>query len=278
MPEDVSHRGPDGLPETVLYDVVGGVATVTMNRPEAMNALDDRLKVGLRDVLLDAADDAAVRAVVLTGSGRAFCVGQDLTEHSRNLDRFSESDPAAVWSTVTEHYAAIALTLSTMPKPVIAAVNGVAAGAGAAFALACDLRILSDTGGFNMAFTAIGLAADSGLSWTLPRLVGMTKARELLLLPETIRAAEALDLGLATRVVDPPGLLPAAHELAQRLAQGPTVAYGAIRRSLAFSAGHDLEESLDFEAQMMALTGATADHRAAVRAFAVKESATFEGR
>jgi 2-(1,2-epoxy-1,2-dihydrophenyl)acetyl-CoA isomerase len=212
--------------------------------------------------------------VLLTGSGRAFCVGQDLTEHAQNL----QGDLAAVWATVPEHYTPIATTLATMPKPVVAGVNGVAAGAGAAFALACDFRIVADTAGFNMAFSAVGLSADSGSSWTLPRLVGLAKAKELLLLPSTVPADQALALGLATEVVAAEEVAGRARELAVRLAAGPTVAYGAIRRSLAFSAGHGIDESLDYERQMMELTGTTEDHRAAVTAFLSKDKPTFQGR
>lgn len=262
------------LDEPLVYTATDGVATVALNRPDALNALNTDLKVALRDTLLQVAEDSSIRAVVLTGSGRAFCVGQDLAEHARNLD----GDVEAVWATVPEHYTPIAMTLATMPKPVIAAVNGAAAGAGAAFAFACDLRIMADTAAFTMAFSAIGLAADSGASWSLPRLVGLAKAKELLLLPSKITAAEALDLGLATEVVDPALVLPRAQELAGLLAAGPTVAYGAIRQSLAFSAGHGLEESLQREAAMMSLTGSTSDHRDAVASFLVKEKPTFHGR
>ena len=259
--------------DTVLYDVTDSVATVTMNRPEAMNALDTNLKVALRDTLLEAARDPQVRAVVLTGNGRAFCVGQDLAQHAHNLG----ADPDAVWSTVPDHYTPIATTLATMPKPVVAAVNGAAAGAGAAFSLACDFRIAADTAKFTMAFAAVGLSADSGSSWSLQRLVGMAKAKELLMLPSTLTAAEALDLGLVTEVVPAAAVADRARELAVRLAAGPTVAYGAIRNALAFSAGHGLEESLEVEHRMMDLTGGTADHRSAVASFLAKEKPTFRG-
>ena len=261
------------IPGPVDLETVDGVATVTMARPEAMNALDRALKVALRDTLSAVAEDPAVRAVVLSGSGRAFCVGQDLAEHAVNR----EGDLAAVWSTVPEHYTPITTLLATMPKPVVAAVNGVAAGAGAAFAFACDFRVVADTAGFNLAFAAVGLSADSGSSWTLPRLVGLAKAKELLMLPRTVAAEEALALGLATSVVPPDEVPSAARELAVRLAAGPTVAFGAIRHSLAFSAGHGLEESLAFEQAMMVLTGSTADHRNAVAAFLAKHRARFVG-
>jgi 2-(1,2-epoxy-1,2-dihydrophenyl)acetyl-CoA isomerase len=263
------------LSDTVQYDLSDGVATVTLNRPGAMNALNTELKVALRDTLAAAAEDDAVRAVLLTGSGRAFCVGQDLAEHAQNL----EGDLDAVWSTVPEHYTPIATALATMPKPVVAAVNGVAAGAGAAFAFACDFRVVADTASFTMAFSAVGLSADSGSSWTLPRIVGMAKAKELLLLSTSkVTADEALELGLATEVVPADEVAGRTRQLAVRLAAGPTVAYGAIRRSLAYSSGHDIDASLDFERQMMELTGSTEDHRNAVASFLAKDRPTFEGR
>ena len=165
-----------------------------------------------------------------------------------------------------------------MPKPVIAAVNGVAAGAGASLAFACDFRIVVDTAGFNTAFAGIALSCDTGSSWTLPRLVGHAKATELLMMPRTVKADEALDLGLATAVVSAEDFESAVWDFASRLAQGPTVAYASIRRALAYSTTHDLASSLDHEGQKMALTGATADHLAAVDAFLAKEQPKFEGR
>jgi 2-(1,2-epoxy-1,2-dihydrophenyl)acetyl-CoA isomerase len=252
----------------------GAVTTVRLARPEAMNALDVPTKVALRDALTTAGADDTVRCVVLTGAGRAFCVGQDLREHVRLLGEGSD----VLSTTVAEHYNPIALTLGTMPKPVVAAVNGVAAGAGAAFAFAADLRILGESAGFNLAFTGVGLSADSGSSWWLPRLVGAAKAKELLLLPRTVGAREALDLGLATEVVPDGDLAERVREVAQRLAAGPTVAYGAVRRAVAYSLAHPLQESLAYEGELMSLTGDTVDHRTAVAAFLAKEKPVFEGR
>jgi 2-(1,2-epoxy-1,2-dihydrophenyl)acetyl-CoA isomerase len=260
--------------DTVGYEVADGVATITLSRPDAMNALDVATKVALREAVTSAAEDDAVRCVLLTGAGRAFCVGQDLREHVELLSAGDES----LWSTVPEHYNPIALTLATMDKPVVAAVNGVAAGAGAAFAMAADLRIVAESAGFNLAFAGVALSADSGSSWWLPRLVGTTRAKELLLLPRTVRAAEALQIGLATEMVSDDRLAERAREIATRLAAGPTRAYGAIRRAVAFSAGHDLETSLAHEAQLMAHTGGTADHAEAVAAFLEKRTPTFAGR
>ena len=261
--------------QPVTYVVSDGVATITLNRPDAMNSLDVATKVALRDAVTKAADDQAVRCVVLTGSGRAFCVGQDLKEHIEILQSSSSDE---LFRTVPEHYNPTVKALATMNKPVIAAVNGVAAGAGASLAFACDFRVLSESAGFNLAFTGVALSCDTGASWTLPRLVGRARALELLYFPRTIPAQEALDLGLASKVVDTENLQHEVATLAHRLADGPTVAFGAVRRSVEFSAGHDFETSLDFEAKMMALTGATDDHAKAVASFVAKEKPVFEGR
>lgn len=259
----------------LLLDVTDGVATLTLNRPEAMNSLDVALKEALRDAVQQVAEDPAVRCVVLTGSGRAFCVGQDLKEHQAGLQG---DDSVPLSDTVEQHYNPIVLALASMPKPVVAAVNGVAAGAGASLAFACDLRILADSAGFNLAFAGIGLSADTGSSWTLPRLVGRAKAIELLYFPRTLDAQTSLDLGLATQVVPAAQFEETVRELAVRLAAGPTVALGSIRQAIQFSSSHSLEESVAFEAEKMALTGGTADHRAAVDAFVRKEKPVFEGR
>jgi 2-(1,2-epoxy-1,2-dihydrophenyl)acetyl-CoA isomerase len=258
----------------VLLDLTDRVATVTLNRPEAMNALDLTTKEVLLATLLRVAEDPAVRCVVLTGTGRAFCVGQDLREHVDLLANQNES----LWSTVPKHYNPIVELLSTMNKPVIAAINGVAAGAGASFAFAADLRIIVDTGGFNLAFAGIALSCDSGASWTLPRLIGTAKAKELMMFPRTVPANEALELGMVNRVVSAEQLPFVVDELARTLATGPTLAYGSIRRSVAFSAGHPLSESLAQEADQMTLTGGSQDHAAAVAAFLAKETPTFHGR
>jgi 2-(1,2-epoxy-1,2-dihydrophenyl)acetyl-CoA isomerase len=275
MPEQKSIPATAEAPAApVLLDVSGGVATVTFNRAGAMNALDTPTKELLLAILRQVADDPAVRVVVLTGTGRAFSVGQDLREHIELLERHDES----LWQTVPEHYNPVVELIATMNKPVIAALNGVAAGAGAAFAFAADLRVLADTAGFNLAFAGIALSCDSGSSWTLPRLVGTARAKELLLLPRTVRAEEALAIGLATKVVPAAELAGAVAELAATLAAGPTLAYGSIRRAVAYSAEHTLGESLAREAEYMALTGGSEDHAAAVGAFLAKEQPTFTGR
>jgi 2-(1,2-epoxy-1,2-dihydrophenyl)acetyl-CoA isomerase len=286
-------------PEPVGYQVDGAVATVRLQRPEALNALNRAAKVGLLAALRRAADDTAVRVVVLTGSGRgpgaAFCAGQDLREHLADLG----TPPAApvswpadagrsatagapggteVPDTVREHYNPIATLLATMPKPVIAALNGTAAGAGAAFALACDFRILAAGGSFVFAFASAGLSCDSGTSWWLPRVVGAARAKELLMRPRKIPAGEALALGLVTQVVPEEGFEAAVAALAAELAEGPTLALASIRRAVAFAGSHDLADSLQNEATLMELTFASEDHRAATEAFVARRPTTFIGR
>ncbi len=273
--------GDEGAREPVRYRVDGAVATVTLDRPQAMNALDVATKEALLAALRRAADDEAVRALVLTGTGRAFCVGQDLREHATLLQQARSGGSPGDFrldDTVRDHYNPVVTLLATMDKPVVAAVNGVAAGAGAAFAFACDVRLVASSAGFNLAFSAIGLSCDSGSSWTLPRLVGLARAKDLLLFPRTVGADEALSIGLATRVVPDDELPAAAAELAARLASGPTRSYAAIRQALLFSQTHDLADSLAHEAELMGSTGRTEDHSAAVQSFLAKEQPTFHGR
>jgi 2-(1,2-epoxy-1,2-dihydrophenyl)acetyl-CoA isomerase len=262
------------MSEPVRYDVDNAVATITLDRPDAMNSLDTATKEPLLAAVRRAGGDPDVRCVVLTGTGRAFCVGQDLREHADNL---ATSSAEQVWATVDRHFIPIARGLAEMPKPVVAAVNGVAAGAGLSIALACDFRVAADSAGFNTAFVGVALSCDTGISWTLQRLVGSGRALDLLLLPRTVRAQEALQLGLVTSVVPADELTAEAGSLARKLAQGPTVAYAAVKAAVAYGASHPLDEALAFESEMMARTGVTADHREAVRAFLAKRAPTFGG-
>jgi len=266
------------MSDSVRYELDGGLAVITIDRPDAMNALDVATKVALRDTVTAAAEDPAVRAVLLTGAGdKAFCVGQDLKEHLGLLKHQEETGEGAL-RTVAEHYNPLVRALAGMRKPTVAAVNGVAAGAGASLAFACDFRIVADSAGFNTSFAGVALTADSGASWTLPRLVGHARATELLMLPRTVKAAEALGLGLATRVVPAAELAATAREFARQLAEGPTVAYGAIKESLAYGASHSLSELLDKEDELQTLAGESEDHRIAVNAFIAKEKPQYLGR
>ncbi|HYP45252.1 MAG TPA: enoyl-CoA hydratase-related protein [Propionibacteriaceae bacterium] len=262
--------------QPVRLTAAEGVATIAIDRPAARNALDTATKEALLAALRAVTDDATVRCVVLTGTGRrAFSAGQDLKEHQALL---ASGDIARLWSTVPKHYNPIALALHELDKPVVAGVNGVAAGAGAALVFLADYRLLASSAAIDTAFSRIGLSCDTGTSWTLPRLVGPTRALELLLRPRTIPSDEALALGIATEVVPDTDFPSRLSELAATLAAGPTLAYASIRRSVAYSATHTLAESLEFEGEQMRRTGASQDHQAAVDAFLAKRSPEFTGR
>ncbi len=261
------------MPDTVRYELTAGVATLTLSRPDSLNSLSLQMKAELLDGLRQARSDRGVRAVVLTGAGRAFCVGQDLVEHADTLAAGN-----GIGTSVREHYLPIALEIATMPKPVVAAVNGMAAGAGAAFAFAADFRLAADSAAFLMAFARVGLAADSGASWTLQRLVGYGRATALLMLAEPIAAPAALEMGLVNAVVPDADLAATTAELAAKLAAGPTAAYAGIKRQLAFAAAADLRATLAFEADEQERAGGTADHRAATVAFVAKTTPTFSGQ
>lgn len=251
-----------------------GVATITLNRPGSRNALDTPTKLGLLDALRDVSADPVVRCVVLTGSGAAFCSGQDLKEHLATLQ---SGDVDALWRTVPDHYNPIALAIADLPKPIIAAVNGVAAGAGAALAFLTDYRLFAASAAVNVAFARIGLSCDTGTSWTLPRLVGPTRAMELLLSGRTVAADEALSIGIASEVVADSDFAARVSELARTLAAGPTLAFAAIREATAYSSHHSLADSLAVESQLMRRTGETGDHLRAVEAFVAKRPPEFRG-
>jgi 2-(1,2-epoxy-1,2-dihydrophenyl)acetyl-CoA isomerase len=337
--------------DSVRWDLDGAVATITLNRPQARNALTAELKTELLRTLRQAGSSPEVRAVLITGAGQAFCAGQDLREHAELLEAAGSRDgsapaaadpPAGVSSagarpagppaagppvagappagapaaqaplggasavspapaggqlaagtspaatrpsgspaaldTVREHYNPLVMAIRSMPKPVIAAVNGVAAGAGAGLAFACDIRIAARGASFLMAFARVGLAADTGVSWTLPRLAGAGRAAELLMLAEPIRAPLALELGLVSQVVEDEDLPVTAGALAARLAAGPTAAYAGIKEQLNYAAGHGLAEALEKEAEVQGALGRTADHQAATLAFTRKQEPRFLGR
>jgi 2-(1,2-epoxy-1,2-dihydrophenyl)acetyl-CoA isomerase len=257
----------DGL----RVEVDDGVATLTLDRPEALNALTVPVKVALREALESIAADRSVRAVSLTGAGRAFCAGQDLAERER-------PDAAPLEIEVRERYNPIIRALRSMGQPVIAAVNGVAAGAGASLAFACDLRIAAEEARFILAFGRIGLVPDSGATWFLPRIVGPAKAAEMALVGDPVDAAEALRIGLVSRVVPASELLTEARSLADRLAAGAPLATaltkGALQRALTI----DLDEALDGEAKLQGIADASADHAEGLAAFRQKRNPRFGGR
>jgi 2-(1,2-epoxy-1,2-dihydrophenyl)acetyl-CoA isomerase len=256
-------------PPTHRVEREGGVATVTLDRPDALNAQTRASRRALARDLRALSADTAVRCVVLTGAGRAFCAGQDLRE---------EDALANVDETIRETYVPIIEALVGMPKPVIAAINGAAAGAGLSIALACDVRYLADDAVLMMAFSNIGLVPDSGGSWFLPRIVGYARAFELAATGRRVRADEALALGLVQRVLAKDDLLPAAHELAAALAARPTLALGWTKRLLRAAEEHPLGEVMELEAQLQVAATGTHDHAEGVAAFAAKREARFEGR
>jgi 2-(1,2-epoxy-1,2-dihydrophenyl)acetyl-CoA isomerase len=262
------------MSDTVLLDVTDAVATITLNRPDGMNSLTVEVKVALNEAVATVAADPRVRALVLTGTGRAFCVGQDLREHAALLDAGS---PAPL-STVSEHYNPLVTALAALPFPTIAALNGTTAGAGLGLACALDLRIGAAGARYTTAFAGIGLTADSGLSWTLPRLVGTGRATALLLLAEPFTAEQALEMGMLNMVVPPEQVLAVATELARKLAAGPTAAYACIKESVRFGADSTLVEALAKEDELQTRVGKTADHHGAVRSFLAKTPPVFEGR
>jgi len=256
----------DGL----RVEVDGALATLTLDRPEALNALTVPVKVALRDALEGLAGDRAVRAVILTGAGRAFCAGQDLAERDR-------ADAAPLDVEVRERYNPIIRAIRSMGQPVIAAVNGVAAGAGASLAFACDLRIAAEEARFVLAFGRIGLVPDSGATWFLSQIVGGAVARDLALSGRRIDAAEALRLGLVSTVVPGDQLLAEARTLAAKLAEGAPLALALTKEALHRSMTIDLDEALEGEAKLQGIAGASADHAEGLAAFKEKRSPRFSG-
>lgn len=263
---------PDG-DRPVLLERDGAVATITLNRPGSLNSLSLALKEQLLDAVRDVSSDATVRAVILTGAGSAFCVGQDLKEHVALL---AAHDPAPL-NTVEKHYNPLVTALSEMPKPVLAAVNGVAAGAGASLSFACDFRIADEKARFILSFAGVGLALDSGASWTLPRLIGSGRALAMAMLAEPVGAAAALEMGMVNAVVPAGQALTETRALAVRLASGPTMAYAAIKRSITAAGAATLAEALALEATLQHECGQSQDHPAAVDAFVNKKQPNFVG-
>ena len=246
------------------------VATITLNRPDALNALTVPMKVGLLAAFRQVEPEATVRAVILTGAGRAFCAGQDLRERL-------EPDAAPLGVEVRERYNPIIRAMRGLSKPIVGAINGVAAGAGASLAMACDLRIASEAATFSLAFGRVGLVPDSGASWFLPRLVGATRAAELALLNDPVSAPDALRLGLVGRVVPGEELAAEARSVATRLAAGAPKAIALTKRALNAAWERDLEGALEYEAQLQDMAGRTKDHAEGLAAFMEKRPPRFTG-
>lgn len=258
--------------ETILYDTSDGVATLTLNRPDAMNALDNTMAKELKDALKAVAKDAETRALLLTGAGRAFCSGQDLKAVT------GEGAPPTLGDHLRKTWNPIVTAVYELEKPTVCALNGVAAGAGASLALACDLRVASEKASMMIVFSKVGLVPDSGATWMLPRLVGTAKALEMAYLAEPVAADEALRLGLVNRVVPPDDLDKEAGELARRLASGPTKAYGWTKRAMDRAWGTTLTDALEHEAHLQTAAGRTEDYEEGLNAFGEKRAPEFRGR
>lgn len=254
----------------VRVEIDEAVATITLDRPAALNALTIPMKLELLAALFQVEGEAAVRAVILTGAGRAFCAGQDLKERL-------EPDPPPLGDELRLRYNPIVRTIRAMPKPLIAAVNGVAAGAGASLAFACDLRIAAEGASFVLAFGRIGLIPDSGATWLLPRLVGLPRAMAMSLLNDPLSAPEAARLGLVTAVVPAEALRREARALARRLGEGAPLGVAFTKRALYEAQDLDFLAALENEASLQDVAGRTADHREGMAAFMEKRPPLFRG-
>jgi 2-(1,2-epoxy-1,2-dihydrophenyl)acetyl-CoA isomerase len=268
--------------ETILTDLSDGVFTLTLNRPEVLNAFNDQMVQEVQDALKKAERDEAARCLVLTGAGKGFCAGQDLGAlRDRAAQETAVHEPGGEIS-FREHllrtFNPIISRLRAVEKPVIAQLNGAAAGAGLGLALACDLRYAALGAKLRFAFTGIALAPDSGTSLFLPRLVGYARAYELAVTNEPITAEQALKLGLVNKVFPPEALAAAVREIAVRLAQGPTKAFGLTKRAMNRAFQMALDEVLDYEAHLQEVAGRTADYKEGVAAFLEKRSPNFTGK
>jgi len=257
--------------ELVNYEIQNGVAHITLNRPEKYNAVIREMALSIQNFLTQAATDESVRCVLLSAEGKAFCAGQDLKE-------FSEDNGIDVTRIVDEHYNPIVKQIAELEKPVVCAVRGVAAGAGANLALACDIVVAAKSASFIQAFSKIGLIPDTGGTFYLPRMIGMPRTKALMMLAEPVSAEEAQQIGMIYKAVDDDQLDQAASEITQRLAQMPTTAIGLIKRALNRSLTSDLDTQLGIESQIQSTATQTADFTEGVSAFLEKRKPIFSGK
>lgn len=260
--------------ETILYEQDGGVLTISLNRPDKLNSATDQLLGELAEAFKQAARDASVRAVILTGAGRGFCAGQDLASVQ---ERESLGETISFGDHLRHTWNLVIQRMRELEKPILCAVNGVAAGAGMSLVLASDLRYASDKASFIQAFVNIGLIPDSGSTWTLQRLIGPTRAMEMMITGRKVSAEEALAWGMLNGVYAPDELMTEVRAQAARLAQMPTRAIGLIKRAAEQAAQSSLAEALEYEADLQEIAGRTADHKEGVAAFLAKRPAEFRG-
>lgn len=259
---------------TILISNEGGVRTITLNRPGVLNAFNTAMLEELNKAAKDAERDKVVRCLVITGAGRGFASGQDLADVA---DRYKGDRPLELGAHIRKYYNPLIAKLRTMEKPVLAAVNGVAAGAGCSFALAADIRIAAQSASFIEAFVNVGLVPDSGSTFFLPRLIGAGRAMEMCITGRKIKADEALQIGLVSRVVPDGELAAEASKLAQQLANLPTKAIGLTKRAINAAWNSELDQQLDYEAMLQTTAGQSADHREGIAAFLEKRPAKFAG-
>lgn len=259
----------------LLYDVKDGVAVLTLNRPERLNALGDTLREDLQDAVTRASEDPEVRVMILTGAGRGFCSGGDVKAMN---ERRESGGGRPVMDKVAPGRDLTVQALRDAPKPVLAAVNGAAAGAGMNVALCCDIRLASTAAKFSQAFVRRGLHPDWGGTYFLPRIVGTAKACELIFTGEVIDAQEALRLGIVSSVHAPEDLMPATFALARRIADGPPIAIRLAKRAIYHNLEADLRQSLEFETYAQNICQETEDAAEGIRAFVEKRSPSFHGR
>lgn len=259
---------------SVLVSVEAGVETVTLNRPDKLNALNPEMHQLLRAALERAADEPAIRAVLLTGAGRGFCTGQDLAER----DVSPGAAPIDLSVSLGSYYNPLVRRMRALPKPIVCAVNGVAAGAGANIALACDLVIAARSASFVQAFSRLGLVPDAGGTYFLPRLIGTARAMGLALLADKLSAEQAEQWGLIWKAVDDERLADEARALAVTLSNGPTKGYGLLKKALHASPGNSLDAQLDLERDLQREAGFSEDYREGVTAFKEKRAPRFKGK
>lgn len=261
--------------ETVKTETLNGVLWITLNRPDKLNAFNEQMGNDLLDALKEGEKAADVRCIVLTGEGRAFSVGEDL---GSNRETYESGRPMLLGEVLKKKYNPIVGRIRRMDKPVLAAVNGVTAGAGLGLALACDLRAASEKASFHEAFIKVGLAPDSGTSFWLTRILGLGKAMEVGLLGEPIDAARAMSLGLVNWVFPEEGFRANVARIAERLAKGPTKAMGLTKRALNRAVVVDMDSALEYEMYLQDIAGRTRDHVEGVRAFFDKRDPSFTGQ